>query len=84
LRNRLYLRGFRPARRSEFVSAAKIAAKASAWRQTPRLALVACDPATVARDVAGILAAGYRIERLAMVGLFPQIFHPETVVALRL
>jgi 23S rRNA (uracil1939-C5)-methyltransferase len=50
----------------------------------PRLTLVACDPATMARDVAGLLAAGYRIDKMTMVDLFPQTFHLETVVALRL
>ena len=50
----------------------------------PRLTLVACDPATMARDVAGLLAAGYRIEKMTMVDLFPQTYHLETVVELRL
>lgn len=46
--------------------------------------IVACDPATLARDLAGLLAAGYRMERMALVDLFPQTFHLETVVALRM
>jgi 23S rRNA (uracil1939-C5)-methyltransferase len=62
----------------------KAAVERLAALRPPRLTLVACDPATMARDVAGLLAAGYRIERLAMVDLFPQTFHLETVVALRL
>ena len=45
------------------------------------IALVACDPATLARDLAA-LAAGYRIERIRMVDLFPQTFHIETIVQL--
>ncbi len=49
-----------------------------------RLAIVSCDPSTLARDLAGLLAAGYGIERLALVDLFPQTFHMETVVSLRL
>jgi 23S rRNA (uracil1939-C5)-methyltransferase len=49
----------------------------------PRLVIVACDPATLARDLAGLLAAGYRIERMALVDLFPQTYHLETVVSLR-
>ena len=49
----------------------------------PRLVtIVACDPATLARDLAGLVAAGYRIERMALVDLFPQTFHLETVVGL--
>lgn len=47
-----------------------------------RMAIVACDPATMARDVAGLLAAGYRVERMALVDLFPQTYHFETVVRL--
>jgi 23S rRNA (uracil1939-C5)-methyltransferase len=48
----------------------------------PEMAIVACDPATLARDLA-ILAAGYEIAEVTMVDLFPQTFHIETVVRLR-
>jgi 23S rRNA (uracil1939-C5)-methyltransferase len=48
----------------------------------PRLALVSCDPATLARDLSGLLAAGYRIDRLTLVDLFPQTYHLETVAHL--
>ncbi len=47
-----------------------------------RLAIVSCDPATLARDLAGLIAAGYRIERLTLVDLFPQTYHLETVTHL--
>jgi 23S rRNA (uracil1939-C5)-methyltransferase len=47
------------------------------------LVLVACDPATLARDLAG-LGAAYSIEKLTMVDLFPQTFHLETIAHLRL
>jgi 23S rRNA (uracil1939-C5)-methyltransferase len=50
----------------------------------PRVTLVSCDPATLARDLAGLLAAGYRIENLTLVDLFPQTYHMETVVRLAL
>jgi 23S rRNA (uracil1939-C5)-methyltransferase len=50
----------------------------------PRVIIVACDPATLARDLAGLIAAGYAIERMALVDLFPQTYHLETVVGLRL
>jgi len=46
-----------------------------------KIVIVACDPATLARDLAG-LKSGYEIERLAMVDLFPQTFHIETIVTL--
>jgi len=60
----------------------KGAVKRLAELRPPRLTLVACDPATMARDVAGLIAAGYRIEKMTMVDLFPQTYHLETVVAL--
>ena len=52
--------------------------------RSPRLAIVACDPATLARDLQGLLAAGYRIDKLTIVDLFPQTFHIETVVLLEI
>jgi 23S rRNA (uracil1939-C5)-methyltransferase len=45
------------------------------------LTIVACDPATLARDLAG-LSAAYEIERLTLVDLFPQTFHIEAVARL--
>jgi 23S rRNA (uracil1939-C5)-methyltransferase len=47
----------------------------------PKIVIVACDPATLARDLAG-LKSRYEIERLAMVDLFPQTFHIEAIVGL--
>ena len=46
----------------------------------PRITIVSCDPATLARDLAGL--PGYRIERLVMVDLFPQTYHLEAVAHL--
>jgi 23S rRNA (uracil1939-C5)-methyltransferase len=48
----------------------------------PRLVIVSCDPATLARDAARLAAGGYRLERLTLVDLFPQTAHIETVAAL--
>jgi 23S rRNA (uracil1939-C5)-methyltransferase len=48
-----------------------------------QVTIVACDPATLARDLAGLVAAGYCVERMALVDLFPQTFHLETVVGLK-
>ena len=48
----------------------------------PRLRYVSCDPATLARDLAPLLASGYRIEEAHLFDLFPQTFHIETVMLL--
>jgi 23S rRNA (uracil1939-C5)-methyltransferase len=45
-----------------------------------RITLVSCDPATLARDLAGLTS--YRIERLTLVDLFPQTYHLETIAQL--
>jgi len=60
----------------------KHAVKELARIQAPRLTIVSCDPATLARDLQGLLAAAYRIEKITLVDLFPQTFHIETVVHL--
>lgn len=48
----------------------------------PGLALVSCEPATLARDLAELLAGGYRIAQLTLVDLFPQTHHIEAVARL--
>jgi 23S rRNA (uracil1939-C5)-methyltransferase len=45
----------------------------------PQIAYVSCDPATLARDLQVLLAAGYRIEQAHFIDLFPQTFHLESV-----
>jgi 23S rRNA (uracil1939-C5)-methyltransferase len=47
-----------------------------------RLTIVSCDPATLARDLK-VLLAGFAIEKMTLVDLFPQTYHLETVVRLR-
>jgi 23S rRNA (uracil1939-C5)-methyltransferase len=50
--------------------------------QVPRITYVSCDPATLARDLRVLTAAGYHLESSHLVDLFPQTFHMETVVQL--
>lgn len=45
-----------------------------------RITIVSCDPATLARDLAGLTR--YKIRRLILIDLFPQTFHLETIVQL--
>jgi 23S rRNA (uracil1939-C5)-methyltransferase len=47
-----------------------------------RVRYVSCDPATLARDIAVLLAAGYRIEEAHLFDLFPETFHIESVILL--
>ena len=47
----------------------------------PALKIVSCDPSTMARDVKKLLDA-YQIERIALVDLFPQTYHFETIMHL--
>ena len=50
--------------------------------QSPNLVIVSCDPATLARDLQGLIAAGYHIETMTLIDLFPQTYHLETAVHL--
>ncbi|MBK5293275.1 MAG: class I SAM-dependent RNA methyltransferase [Acidobacteriia bacterium] len=52
--------------------------------KAPRITLVSCDPPTLARDVAALLAGGYLLEGMTLVDLFPHTAHMETVARLRL
>ncbi|HEY6304380.1 MAG TPA: 23S rRNA (uracil(1939)-C(5))-methyltransferase RlmD [Terriglobales bacterium] len=48
----------------------------------PRVRYVSCDPATLARDLAPLLTAGYYIEEAHLFDLFPETFHIESVMQL--
>jgi len=47
-----------------------------------QITIVSCDPATLARDLSGLLAAGYWVAEMTLIDLFPQTYHVETVVRL--
>ncbi len=48
----------------------------------PRLVYVSCEPSTHARDVAALVRGGYRVRRAAIVDMFPQTYHIESVALL--
>jgi 23S rRNA (uracil1939-C5)-methyltransferase len=58
------------------------AARGLAQLGAQQLTYVSCDPATLARDLLPLLAAGYRVERAHLLDLFPQTYHLESVLHL--
>ena len=47
-----------------------------------RLVYVSCEPSTHARDIALLVRGGYRVRRAAVVDMFPQTYHVESVALL--
>jgi 23S rRNA (uracil1939-C5)-methyltransferase len=56
--------------------------KLLATLQAPAVVYLSCDPATLARDLAVLIKAGYRVEEIHLFDLFPQTFHIESMVRL--
>ncbi|HEY3085866.1 MAG TPA: class I SAM-dependent RNA methyltransferase [Candidatus Dormibacteraeota bacterium] len=47
-----------------------------------RLVYVSCEPSTHARDIVGLVRGGYRVRRAAIVDMFPQTYHIESMALL--
>ena len=45
-----------------------------------RVVYVSCNPTTLARDSQTLLSAGYHLERVAMLDMFPHTSHLESMV----
>jgi len=84
-----YLRGRPVRKRPDLVvldpprtGAGKVVIQSLVELGAPRIRYVSCDPATLARDIAPLLAAGYHIEEAHLFDLFPETFHIELVLLL--
>jgi 23S rRNA (uracil1939-C5)-methyltransferase len=62
--------------------AGKVVVRSLVELGAPRVRYVSCDPATLARDIAPLLASGYHIEEAHLFDLFPGTFHIESVMLL--
>ena len=49
----------------------------------PRIVYVSCEPSTHARDLVALVRGGYRVRRAAIVDMFPQTYHIESVALLQ-
>ena len=84
-----YLRSWPVRKRPDLVvldpprtGAGKVVIRSLVELGAPRVRYVSCDPATLARDLAPLLADGYRIEEAHLFDLFPETFHIESVMLL--
>jgi 23S rRNA (uracil1939-C5)-methyltransferase len=46
----------------------------------PKILYVSCDPATLARDAKCLIDHGYKLEKIALIDMFSQTKHTETMV----
>ncbi|RLB92425.1 MAG: hypothetical protein DRH76_11310 [Deltaproteobacteria bacterium] len=56
--------------------------KALIERNPRQIVYMSCDPATMARDTAALVAAGYELKKLKVMDFFPQTAHIECVLLL--
>ncbi|HOH30852.1 MAG TPA: hypothetical protein PLC40_14335, partial [Candidatus Hydrogenedentes bacterium] len=56
--------------------------QALAVARARKIVYVSCDPATLARDLRGIMAAGWSLTQVTVVDMFPYTPHVETVCVL--
>ncbi|HAK44796.1 MAG TPA: hypothetical protein DCO79_02590 [Spirochaeta sp.] len=49
----------------------------------PLIIYISCSPPALVRDIAALEKAGYRVEELQPLDMFPQTYHLETVAVLR-
>ena len=61
---------------------AKDVVESIAARRPSRIAYVSCEPSTLARDLAGLAAAGYGMVSARLFDMFPRTSHFETAVFL--
>jgi 23S rRNA (uracil1939-C5)-methyltransferase len=61
----------------------RLALDAIAAMRPELIAYVSCDPATLARDLKRLAAAGYHIRQVDPFDMFPQTYHMETVAILQ-
>ena len=61
------------------IGAAVVAAQLARLKPA-RIVYVSCEPTTLARDARTLVAAGYIVDRVQPIDLFPQTGHVETVL----
>jgi len=66
------------------VGCAPAVVDALAALRPPTLVYVSCDPATLARDLAGLCAQGFELRDVQPIDMFPQTHHIEAVCLLKL
>ncbi len=57
----------------------KEALDAIVTKQPPLLIYISCDPSTLARDAARLLAGGYTLKQVTPFDMFPQTYHIESI-----